>query len=566
MEWHDGSEHRETDKSLSKVFAPFNSLLQRYCLELEDGLPIDYGDDVDMLWLETFVCLADHDALRLVTGSKGAAGLKPCLLCNNILANGCGVKADDHVEISEADRSRWSKNTHRMVVDMAIMLAGAPNQSQLSKLETHLGWTWSVFQKSSLLDPTVSQYLPIENFHFDAMHDYWSNGLICQQLGLWWTCVHHGAGVSLEALQLYASSGWSGVHHSPAMYRKPASQFTDQLFKDEQDFRGDAMACSLALPICVAFGHEVLEDLCPALVPVLDALEKLYAVILCLQACKSDWTQCDKLHALQQSHLTAWILAHGRRSLRPKAHYALHLQEQIRQWHRLVDCFTCERKHKQYKNLGANRLATHKTDFAKSALLQLATLNIAGALDSKKLGTFLCGSNLEMSESIARAAGFQGEAQVALGLEHKAVYYGKKQILLLDPAFAAETQAAVQIGPAFFLLLHKWKQLKALKSGMSLWQPGVEDEPPILMNICKYHSQVRTALYSRRNDDGTVLLLQWQKKARCLKKKGISHSLTYAVRLLKKTLFELRELMNLLSFSLLETSWLSALISSVSYL
>ena len=323
----------------------FQRLLSVYVEEMQDGIAIDFGTTVEMLWLETFLCLADHDAIRLMTGSKGAAGLKCCALCHNVLANGCGLVAENHCEISETDSSKWLRNTPAMMDEMASLLQACPNKSQLTKLETQLGWTWSVFQKSWLLDPDLKQKLPIDHVHYDAMHDYFSNGLICQQLGLWWSCVHHGAGVTLHALQTYASTGWKGVPHGHAMWRRPEAQFTEQLFKDEQDFRGDALACSLCLPLCVGFGEEVLRDTCPDLAEVLTALRALYSVVLCIQDCKRDWTQATRLRDLQKTHMKAWRRAHGRRSLRPKAHYSLHLPDQILTWKRLIDCFTCERKH-----------------------------------------------------------------------------------------------------------------------------------------------------------------------------------------------------------------------------
>ena len=117
--------------------------------------------------------------------------------------------------------------------------------------------------------------------------------------------------------------------------------------KGDQDYKGDALYTAAALPICFAFCDEVLQEM--------DEMRRfnasstaLHRVAMCLWQLKINVNEVDKLLPLQQKYLQCHVAAYEAHHLRPKAHYGLHLSQQIRTVRKLIDCFCCERKHKGY--------------------------------------------------------------------------------------------------------------------------------------------------------------------------------------------------------------------------
>lgn len=74
------------------------------------------------------------------------------------------------------------------------------------------------------------------------------------------------------------------------------------------------------------------------------------------------------LSCLQQKHMLDFVEAYGRSKVRPKNHYQFHLGLQKLRWTVLLDCWTAERKHKDFKE--AARQWNGK-DFAKHMLVKL---------------------------------------------------------------------------------------------------------------------------------------------------------------------------------------------------
>eukprot|EP00435_Cladocopium_sp_Y103_P054371 s1514_g17.t1 len=136
----------------------------------------------------------------------------------------------------------------------------------------------------------------------------------------------------------YACLGWHATPAGQQVAPKPETLFTDKLFKKGKDYRGDAQACLHALPLCVAFGEEILREVCAAMKPALDALLDSYAVVRCIQHTKKNPKAVDNLLNLQKKHMSTFQLAHPDQQ-RPKLHYGLHITEQVKQHKILLDVF-----------------------------------------------------------------------------------------------------------------------------------------------------------------------------------------------------------------------------------
>ena len=83
--------------------------------------------------------------------------------------------------------------------------------------------------------------------HYDSMHEYYSNGIISQQLGLWFDQMLQLSHAKLEQLQAYVKLGWRATPGGHQVAPKPETLFTEKLFKKGKDYT-EAMrkrACTL---------------------------------------------------------------------------------------------------------------------------------------------------------------------------------------------------------------------------------------------------------------------------------------------------------------------------------
>jgi len=185
------------------------------------------------------------------------------------------------------------------------------------------------------------------------MHEYHSCGMVAQELGLWYT-QFKDCGYTLEILQRWVAIGWTASQGD----QQPHLVCSEKLFKYDMDYRGDASACRIALPLVWAFSVEVLHG-DNAMDDAVQSISALYDVVRCLQRAKICVSQGEHLLGLQCKHLSAFQKAYGASVMRPKAHYALHLSEQMRKRHRLIDCHVGERKHRQ--SFQAGRIRQERT-------------------------------------------------------------------------------------------------------------------------------------------------------------------------------------------------------------
>ena len=240
-----------------------NRCMHGYCsvirAQLEDirrdtcnGFALCIDGDCSMVFLKAAVILGDHEGLRSLTGSKGAAGLKPCLKCDNVLS--LHRQARDHVDVAEHDTTKIQEQSQNGLSAIQNMLERCTTKKDLAESETMSGWNLSALQQSFLNSPELTCWANINSVYFDVMHQYWSCGMIATELGLWYMALHN-VHVTLDHLRTWASLGWKCSER-----RYPASLFHEKLWRHGSDFRGDASACADALPLCWAFSEEMLRE------------------------------------------------------------------------------------------------------------------------------------------------------------------------------------------------------------------------------------------------------------------------------------------------------------------
>ena len=134
-----------------------------------------------------------------------------------------------------------------------------------------------------------------------------------------------------------------------------------------------------------------------------------------VQSLKKDPAGAQALPALQQYHVNLHVAAYGKDHVRPKMHFSLHIPEQVLRFHKLLDCFCCERKNSAFKNLMQTK--GFARGFNKSVLLELVSQELHAAQEAESWGPRLLGCKLpEISIGAQRAV-------VSTTLDFKCIRY-----------------------------------------------------------------------------------------------------------------------------------------------
>ncbi len=344
-------------------------LLERLHADVKDGFMIEVRGSPHLVFLRRISFLGDADAIRLCTGCKGASGLKCCPQCTNVVS-GKHISLPGHEHISSVNVERFKASSMDTLRDIARHLQDLPTKTSRDKGETALGWNLAALTASFLLKESLRSIIALEDVLFDPMHVFVANGIVNQELGLWYGRLLEKSRFELGQFQRYVQHGWK----SCARFEIDGQGLLKtKLWQMGRDYRGDAQQTLAVLPLAVAFSEEVLHGVCPQLSAEIQCLEALYKVILAwLKAKRSrDASQeASNLATCQRQHMRLFVATYGWEVVRPKMHYSLHLPNQFRRKGFALDAFATERKHRYFKNTVANSVR-RILDFASVAMLKL---------------------------------------------------------------------------------------------------------------------------------------------------------------------------------------------------
>ena len=130
------------------------------------------------------------------------------------------------------------------------------------------------------------------------MHHLFSNGIVAQELGLWYSLAHREAGVTVQHMCQYMQLAWSPLKGGQLEAPRADLHFTSKMWRLDQDFRGDAQACLDVLPLCVAYGEDMLRGRYDNLEKALESLRALHSVVICLKKMQSQYHGCGPFVAV----------------------------------------------------------------------------------------------------------------------------------------------------------------------------------------------------------------------------------------------------------------------------
>ena len=99
-----------------------------------------------LLWIRKIVVLGDHEGLRAFGGCKGAAGLKPCWRCVNVVS-GSRALPPGHVHLDNADVALLRAQADEGLQAVLAHLRGCNTKKALQEAEKMLGWSLSTVEK-----------------------------------------------------------------------------------------------------------------------------------------------------------------------------------------------------------------------------------------------------------------------------------------------------------------------------------------------------------------------------------------------------------------------------------
>jgi hypothetical protein len=206
--------------------------------------------------------------------------------------------------------------------------------------------------------------------------------------------------------------------------------FHHKLLRKDSDYKGDAVQTLEILPLLAFFASQELQY-CQELAPNIQSLVALWHVTTHILNAKQNIDAIHGLQRLQEIHLEYFVQAYSEEKVRPKHHFAGHIEQQALEKGVLLDCFPGERKNKTFKNVLCPNISRLQ-GFEKAVLLRWLEY------DLQSLETF--------TDNVLLLAQFEsiGNVRVGKGLR---CYWGEIKaghILLLNETTAVEVLGCTQ--------------------------------------------------------------------------------------------------------------------------
>ena len=300
--------------------------------------------------------LRDHEALASTFNAVGAAGLKPCFRCQNVLMQQSQAADRDAYfqTVDCADFSRCIPIQDRDLFATYDELLTQPCTTDAAPKERNMVLGFAVEPRSLRARPE-REALPPSCVLFDPCHIYYANGIVASELVLFKGAMEAKTAVTLALIKgAVAKSSWRRCwqkrSHGETAYWK--SHLFYDVFWVGSLFKGNASSCMALLPLWLQYAQELFSEE-PALAAEMASLEALArcgrALARLRRAPEGVAALVAELEAAQAQHQAAFCIAYPGKS-RPKHHFRFHLPSQLRQLGAYVDAFPVEACHRRYKS------------------------------------------------------------------------------------------------------------------------------------------------------------------------------------------------------------------------
>jgi hypothetical protein len=412
------------------------------CTFASTGVPLAL-DEPALLFCKFGNLLADEAAIKATWLSKGAAGLKPCLVCKNVMMLGSDLVQGQRylVEASCDDFARFDVSSDEDIFQAFDNLKrqhGTGTKAYFEKLEKACGFVYH--PDAILADEELRKHiLPSTSSTYDWMHVFVANGIVNVELALFFSRANSVMGLTFEHVVKFAQATWQWPH----VHRRSGHMVRDMFSETRERASKDTLKCGAsellgAYPFLRYFVQIIVEP-SRKLIGEVNSLLGLFLVMDLLMAAKHMAPRPGELLSAIERHSRAFQVAYTADALKPKHHFAFHIPGQLERDGLLLDTFVHERKHQVAKHYAA--LQKNTTSYEKSVIARVL-LHQARDLRNLIFGDVLIGKTREY-EPLAAAMGGD-RCTVADSLQWKATTFAVKDIVFLNSrAMMVEACASV---------------------------------------------------------------------------------------------------------------------------
>eukprot|EP00435_Cladocopium_sp_Y103_P024378 s2819_g6.t1 len=307
--------------------------------------------------------LADYEAIRSVYGTKGSAGLRPCILCRNLLKARSGLVEYDNyfVELSASHGFKLSSDSE--LFEVCDRMRHCRTKAELEMMEKTAGVTYA--DGSLLFSEEERAKLPPSRIIHDFLHTYLANGIASWEIVLFISQLETRTNVTLETLQSVAlQAGWRGTKSSGKTQGYLRNLFHRRMF-GEDVYKGQGHQTAALLPILRYYVETMIEpsnqmprDYIRSFRTVCNIVSFVRDILYGLHTVESpDMKHLDKLQRMHQEYYKVYQVDH-----KPKHHHRFHIPSQWFQCKVPVSCEALEDKHRVYKSGIGTRLCSTVRD------------------------------------------------------------------------------------------------------------------------------------------------------------------------------------------------------------
>lgn len=483
--------------------ALLNSVLLAPCQLADIGVAVDLGSGPRLVRLEVKHILADEAALKAVWSSKGAAGVRPCMLCRNVVALRSNiVEGQDYlVDVSCSNTAKFHESTDADIWEAWDHLAaesGRLTKGTFANLEKASGFSYH--PDALLADHGLRRLLgPASCTTMDWLHNCLQNGIASQEICAFLSECKAKLGITYKDLEQFVAARWSFPRGQ--MNHKVDSVFSQVRERSggTEAFKAGASETLMVFPLLRHFVETVvkptgcLDDQCDSMLLMCGIIDAFLGLK------RGTAPPMLRLESLLSTYLEKHKAVYGLAYIKPKHHFAFHnAMRHKRSGEVFLDCFALERKHQGVKAFGTT---VKNTSSFESSVLARAIVEQRRQIQGTSLGDSLVGPAVQ-DERLSNALG--PNSRLAKALNFQGLLLGVNDVVLFD-AQAALVKACAQMQDGALVLLVCLLSRTGGGSAYTVWRPA----GPEVHGLRLDGSVVVSVPYAwTLQDDGCVLSLQ----------------------------------------------------------
>mmetsp|Transcript_74111 Transcript_74111/g.162195 ORF Transcript_74111/g.162195 Transcript_74111/m.162195 type:complete len:628 (-) Transcript_74111:21-1904(-) len=315
------------------------------------GVGLEWQGNLHPFFFKLGAVLADGEARRAAFQWRGAAAIRPCILCANLVKKGSGIApmSARFVEPSCADISKFEAQTTEELVEVAKAICtlndrvseGLCTKARLKNLMLASGL--SCCRQGLLLSNTLDGIDWLGILRYDPMRTFFQDGCLMVELNSSWQRLMSLVPGSPELLKTFILE-WS----YPKAHDVKSKNLAELVGRHE--FRAGASELVSLFPLYLQFYEETLPNT-PELMSLKAAAETAALLLQTKRGMIDPLRASERMATSHSQHLTTTSALYGGDTVKPKHHWGFHVISQVARDKWVWDTFVTERLHRRVKDL-----------------------------------------------------------------------------------------------------------------------------------------------------------------------------------------------------------------------